>query len=148
MLTELPAQSAGPACSSASSRSSTWLSWPVAQRRAGNALLAPFFRDRPLATHGILPFCSQPAQRPDRDAAPVHRYPDPLDAGLRRLEVLRRQTVGPERVGHYDFHRRLRDARRADRRKGPEASSASPRLHDRGALTDDEYKAEKALPAN
>ena len=66
------------------------------------------------------------------------------------LEVLRRQTVRefPDAVGSYDLHWPRR--RSASAETSPDRVESLERLaalHERGALTDDEYEAEKALLA-
>ena len=65
------------------------------------------------------------------------------------LEILRRQTVRdfPNEVGHYDFHWRRRSGSGASADERVESLERLAALHESGALTDDEYEAEKALLA-
>jgi hypothetical protein len=65
------------------------------------------------------------------------------------LEILRRQTVRdfPNEVGHYDFHWRRRGAGGASADERVESLERLAALHESGALTDEEYEAEKALLA-
>ena len=65
------------------------------------------------------------------------------------LEILRRQTVRdfPNEVGHYDFHWRRRGGSGAPADERVESLERLAALHETGALTDDEYEAEKALLA-
>jgi hypothetical protein len=65
------------------------------------------------------------------------------------LEILRRQTVRdfPDEVGHYDFHWRRRGAAGAPADERVESLERLAALHERGALTDEEYETEKALLA-
>jgi Short C-terminal domain len=131
----------------------TWLSGPGKRATASRQWLAPFFRDRPLATHAILALLLLlflawgPTGTPRRFIAVL------IVAILAfvGLEVLRRQTVRefPDAVARYDlgwpWRRGASGGAEQDRVQSLERLAA---LHDRGALTDEEYEAEKALLAN
>jgi hypothetical protein len=130
----------------------TWLSGPGKRATASRQWLAPFFRDRPLATHGILAvlllifLAWGPTGTPRRFIAVL------IVAILAfvGLEVLRRQTVRefPDAVTrdiHWPWRRGASGGADPDRVQSLERLAA---LHDRGALTDEEYEAEKALLAN
>jgi putative oligomerization/nucleic acid binding protein len=130
----------------------TWLSGPGKRATASRQWLAPFFRDRPLATHGILAvlllifLAWGPTGTPRRFIAVL------IVAILAfvGLEVLRRQTVRefPDAVArdiHWPWRRDASGGADPDRVQSLERLAA---LHDRGALTDEEYEAEKALLAN
>jgi Short C-terminal domain len=130
----------------------TWFSGPGTRATAGRRWVAPFFRDHPVAVHGILAvllllfLAWGPTGTPRRFISVV------VVAILAfvGLELLRRQTVRefPTAVGNYEL--------RWPRRRQASAGVSSDRveslerlaaLHERGALTDDEYEAEKALLA-
>ena len=127
-----------------------WFSGSGARATAGRRWMAPAFRDHPVAVHATLAvvllilLAWGPTGTPRRFISFV------IVAILAfvGLEVLRRQTVRefPDAVGNYELH--------WPRRQGATAGSSPDRveslerlaaLHDRGALTDDEYEAEKAL---
>jgi hypothetical protein len=127
-----------------------WFSGAGARATAGRRWIAPVFRDHPLAVHATLAIVLLillawgPTGTPRRFITLV------LVAVLAfvGLEVLRRQTVRefPDAVGNYEL--------RWPRRRGPGAEATPDRveslerlaaLHERGALTDDEYETEKAL---
>jgi Short C-terminal domain len=128
-----------------------WFSGPGARATSGRRWLAPAFRDRPLLVHGtlavvLLLFLTWgPTGTPRRFLAVVIL----VILAFVGLEVLRRQTVRefPDAVGRYDFHwpRRGTGGPPADERV--ESLERLAALHERGALTDDEYEAEKALLA-
>jgi hypothetical protein len=129
-----------------------WFSGEGARATAGRRWLAPAFRDHPVAVHATLAvvllilLAWGPTGTPRRFITLV------IVAVLAfvGLELLRRQTVRefPEAVGHYDFHwpgrGRASGGATSDRVESLERLSA---LHERGALTDEEYEAEKALLA-
>jgi hypothetical protein len=129
-----------------------WFSGSGARARAGRRWVAPVFRDHPLAVHAALAvillilLAWGPTGTPRRFITVV------IVAVLAfvGLEVLRRQTVRefPDAVGDYELH--------WPRRRGAGAGTSPDRvqslerlaaLHERGALTDEEYEAEKALLA-
>jgi multisubunit Na+/H+ antiporter MnhF subunit len=127
-----------------------WFSGPGARATAGRRWFAPVFRDHPFWVHSglaallLLILLVGPTGTPRRAITLV------IVAILAfvGLEVLRRQTVRefPDAVfsgGFNPFRRRnnLADAD-AERVAGLERLAA---LHERGALTDKEYEAEKAL---
>ena len=129
-----------------------WFSGPGARATAGRRWLAPAFRDHPLIVHGTLAvllllfLAWGPVGTPRRFLAIVIL----VVLAFVGLEVLRRQTVRefPDAVARYDLHwpwHRGASAGDPDRVQSLERLAA---LHDRGALTDDEYEAEKALLAN
>ena len=130
-----------------------WFSGSGARATAGRRWIAPAFRDHPVAVHATLAvvllilLAWGPTGTPRRFITVV------IVAILAfvGLEVLRRQTVRefPDAVGSYEL--------RWARRRGPTTGSEGDRvqslerlaaLHERGALTDEEYEAEKALLAN
>jgi len=129
-----------------------WFSGAGARATAGRRWLAPFFRDHPLAVHGILAalllilLAWGPTGTPRRLITVV------IVAVLAfvGLEVLRRQTVRefPDAVASYDlrwpWRRGVTSGARPDRVESLERLAA---LHERGALSDEEYEAEKALLA-
>jgi hypothetical protein len=129
-----------------------WFSGEGARATAGRRWLAPAFRDHPVAVHATLAFVLLilltwgPTGTPRRFITLV------IVAILAfvGLELLRRQTVRefPKAVGHYDFRwpgrRPASGGATSDRVESLERLSA---LHERGALTDEEYEAEKALLA-
>jgi hypothetical protein len=127
-----------------------WFSGPGRRATAGRRWLAPFFRDHPLIVHGTLAvvllilLAWGPAGTPRRLIGIVIV----VILAFVGLEILRRQTVMdfPDAVAHYDFHWRRRGGGTSadDRVESLERLAA---LHESGALTDDEYEAEKALLA-
>jgi hypothetical protein len=129
-----------------------WFSGAGARATAGRRWVAPFFRDHALAVHAILAavllilLAWGPTGTPRRFITVV------IVAVLAfvGLEVLRRQTVRefPDAVGNYQLHwprRRSAGAEAAPARV--ESLERLAALHERGALSDDEYEAEKALLA-
>ena len=128
-----------------------WFSGPGARATAGRRWLAPVFRDHPLVVHGtlavllLLLLAWGPAGTPRRLIGVVIV----VILAFVGLEVLRRQTVRdfPNEVGHYDFHWRRRSGSGASADERVESLERLAALHDSGALTDDEYEAEKALLA-
>jgi hypothetical protein len=136
----------------------TWLSGPTTRATATREWLAPSFRDRPAIAHLVLAavlllvLLSSPTGTPRRLITLVIV----VILAFVGLEVFRRQSV-----------REFPNAARMDRtsplpwsRRGPTADgsavAAEPSarlerferlaaLHERGALTDEEYEAEKAL---
>lgn len=129
-----------------------WFSGAGARATAGRRWIAPVFRDHPVAVHATLAavililLAWGPTGTPRRFITVV------IVAVLAfvGLEVLRRQTVRefPDAVGNYELH--------WPRRRGTGAEASPDRvqslerlaaLHERGALTDEEYEAEKALLA-
>lgn len=129
-----------------------WFSGAGARATAGRRWVAPFFRDHPVAVHATLAvvllilLAWGPTGTPRRFITVV------IVAVLAfvGLEVLRRQTVRefPDAVGDYELHwpgrRSLGAGASPDRVQSLERLAA---LHERGALTDEEYEAEKALLA-
>jgi hypothetical protein len=128
-----------------------WFSGPGARATAGRRWLAPVFRDHPLVVHGtlavllLLLLAWGPAGTPRRLIGVVIV----VILAFVGLEVLRRQTVRdfPNEVGHYDFHWRRRGGGGAPADERVESLERLAALHESGALTDDEYEAEKALLA-
>ena len=128
-----------------------WFSGPGARATAGRKWLAPAFRDHALVVHAtlavvLLLFLTWgPAGTPRRFLAVVIL----VILAFVGLEILRRQTVRdfPDAVGHYDFHWRRRGAGGASVDERVESLERLAALHESGALTDDEYEAEKALLA-
>jgi hypothetical protein len=129
-----------------------WFSGAGPRATAGRRWAAPFFRDHALAVHAILGalllilLAWGPTGTPRRFITVV------IVAVLAfvGLEVLRRQTVRefPDAVGNYQLHwprRRSAGAEAAPARV--ESLERLAALHERGALSDDEYEAEKALLA-
>lgn len=133
----------------------TWFAGPGMRAAAGRRWLAPAFRDRPLLVHGVLAavllvfLAWGPAGTPRRLGTIV------IAAALAfiGLEILRRQTVRefPEEAGRRRPLSPLSSLRRrgaghdehpAERLESLERLAA---LHERGALSDEEYEAEKAL---
>jgi len=129
-----------------------WFSGAGARATAGRRWIAPVFRDHPVAVHATLAavililLAWGPTGTPRRFITVV------IVAALAfaGLEVLRRQTVRefPDAVANYELH--------WPRRRGASAEASPDRvqslerlaaLHERGALTDEEYEAEKALLA-
>jgi hypothetical protein len=128
-----------------------WFSGPGARATAGRRWLAPAFRDHALIVHATLAvvlllfLAWGPAGTPRRFLAVVIL----VILAFVGLEILRRQTVRdfPDAVGHYDFHWRRRGAGGASADDRVESLERLAALHESGALTDDEYEAEKALLA-
>jgi len=128
-----------------------WFSGPGARATAGRRWLAPAFRDHPLVVHATLAvvlllfLAWGPVGTPRRFLAVVIL----VILAFVGLEILRRQTVRdfPNEVGHYDFHWRRRGAERASADDRVESLERLAALHESGALTDEEYEAEKALLA-
>ncbi len=127
-----------------------WFSGPGARATSGRRWLAPAFRDHPFIVHGALAvllllfLAWGPTGTPRRFLAIVIL----VVLAFVGLEILRRQTVRefPDAVGRYDFRwRRGTGGAPADERV--ESLERLAALHERGALTDDEYEAEKALLA-
>jgi hypothetical protein len=128
-----------------------WFSGPGARATAGRRWLAPVFRDHPLVVHGtlavllLLLLAWGPAGTPRRLVGIVIV----VILAFVGLEILRRQTVRdfPNAVAHYDFRwpRRGAGGPLADERV--ESLERLAALHERGALTDEEYETEKALLA-
>jgi hypothetical protein len=128
-----------------------WFSGPGRRATAGRRWLAPAFRDHPVIVHGTLAvvlllfLAWEPAGTPRRFLAVVIL----VILAFVGLEILRRQTVRdfPNEVAHYDFHWRRRGAGGASADKRVESLERLAALHESGALTDEEYEAEKALLA-
>jgi hypothetical protein len=128
-----------------------WFSGPGARATAGRRWLAPAFRDHPLVVHATLAvvlllfLAWGPVGTPRRFLAVVIL----VILAFVGLEILRRQTVRdfPNEVGHYDFHWRRRGAGGASADERVESLERLAALHESGALTDEEYEAEKALLA-
>ncbi len=128
-----------------------WFSGPGARATAGRKWLAPAFRDHPLIVHGTLAvllllfLAWGPAGTPRRFLAVVIL----VILAFVGLEILRRQTVRefPNAVAHYDFHWRRRGAGGPPADERVESLERLAALHERGALTDEEYETEKALLA-
>jgi putative oligomerization/nucleic acid binding protein len=129
-----------------------WFSGPGRRATAGRRWLAPAFRDHPVIVHGTLAvvlllfLAWGPAGTPRRFLAIVIL----VILAFVGLEILRRQTVRefPDAVArdiHWPWRRGASSGADADRVQSLERLAA---LHDRGALTDEEYEAEKALLAN
>jgi hypothetical protein len=129
-----------------------WFSGSGARARAGRRWVAPVFRDHPLAVHATLAvillilLAWGPTGTPRRFITVV------IVAVLAfvGLEVLRRQTVSefPDAVGDYELHwPRRRGAGTGTSPDRVESLERLAALHERGALTDEEYEAEKALLA-
>jgi hypothetical protein len=133
----------------------TWFAGPSSRAATGRRWLAPTFRDRPLLVHGLLAaalllfLAWGPAGTPRRLITVVVV----VILAFVGLEVLRRQTV--REFPDAQAGRRLPGARlRTSRRKGASEEHPADRveslerlaaLHERGAPTDEEYEAEKAL---
>ena len=128
-----------------------WFSGPGARATAGRKWLAPAFRDHPLIVHGTLAvllllfLAWGPAGTPRRFLAVVIL----VILAFVGLEILRRQTVRefPNAVAHYDFHWRRRGVGGPPADERVESLERLAALHERGALTDEEYETEKALLA-
>ena len=129
-----------------------WFSGPGRRATAGRRWLAPFFRDHPLVVHGILAvlllvlLAWGPAGTPRRLIGIVIV----VILAFVGLEVLRRQTVRefPDAVARYDFNPFGRRGQGGEDTSGHVASlERLAALHESGALTDEEYRAEKALLA-
>jgi hypothetical protein len=128
-----------------------WFSGPGVRATAGRKWLAPAFRDHALIVHGTLAvvlllfLAWGPVGTPRRFLAVVIL----VILAFVGLEILRRQTVRdfPNEVGHYDFHWRRRGAGGAPVDERVESLERLAALHESGALTDQEYEAEKALLA-
>jgi putative oligomerization/nucleic acid binding protein len=130
-----------------------WFAGPGARATSGRRWLAPTFRDRPLLVHGALAAALLlfllwgPAGTPRRLITLV------IVAILAfvGLELLRRQTVREFPDAQPARHRplaRLGAVRRGEQQRPAERLESLERLaalHERGALSDDEYEAEKAL---
>jgi Short C-terminal domain len=130
-----------------------WFSGIGSRATAGRRWLAPFFRDHPVAVHGTLLVAILLILAWGPTGTP-RRFITVLIVAILAfvgLEILRRQTVRefPDAVGSYELHWPWRRGGttggvEADRVQSLERLAA---LHDRGALTDKEYEAEKALLA-
>ena len=129
-----------------------WFSGSGVRATAGRRWFAPVFRDYPVAVHATLAavililLAWGPTGTPRRFITFV------IVAVLAfvGLEVLRRQTVRefPDAVGNYEL--RWPRRRSAGAEANPDRVQSLERLaalHERGALTDEEYEAEKALLA-
>ncbi|MBX5470268.1 MAG: SHOCT domain-containing protein [Thermoleophilaceae bacterium] len=136
-----------------------WLAGPTRPARALRRALAPSLRDRPAVVYGVatllylllLLWGPTPALR---SLVPILLIAALLVVGI---ELLRRQAAGEAPDAQAgDAMRRVRAALAARRR--PPGEPGAPRngaqveqlerlaaLHERGALTDDEYATEKAL---
>jgi Short C-terminal domain len=130
----------------------TWFSGPGKRATAGRRWVAPFFRDHPVATHAILAVLLLlfllwgPTGTPRRFIAVVIV----VILAFVGLEVLRRQTVRefPNEVARYDFNWfGSSGAKGADEPGHIESLERLAALHESGALTDEEYEAEKGLLA-
>jgi hypothetical protein len=127
-----------------------WFAGPGARATAGRRWFAPVFRDHPVWVHGglavvlLLILLWGPAGTPRRAITLVIV----VILAFVGLEVLRRQTVRefPTAVfsGGFNPFRRGAAETEAERVASLERLAA---LHERGALTDKEYEAEKALLA-
>lgn len=131
----------------------TWFAGPGARATAGRRRLAPTFRDRPLLVHGALAAALLlfllwgPAGTPRRLITLV------IVAILAfvGLELLRRQAVREFPDAQPAHHRPLAHlgaVRRGEQQRPAERLQSLERLaalHERGALSDEEYEAEKAL---
>jgi Short C-terminal domain len=129
-----------------------WFSGQGARATAGRRWVAPFFRDHPVAVHAILAVVLLILIAWGPTGTP-RRFVSLLIVALLAfvgLEILRRQTVRefPDAVGNYGL--------KWPRRQSAGAETSSERveslerlaaLHEKGALTDEEYEAEKALLA-
>jgi hypothetical protein len=113
---------------------------------------SPFFRDHPVATHAILAVLLLlfllwgPTGTPRRFIAVVIV----VILAFVGLEVLRRQTVRefPNEVARYDFNWFGRSGAKGTDEPGHiESLERLAALHESGALTDEEYEAEKGLLA-
>jgi Short C-terminal domain len=132
-----------------------WFSGPGKRATSGRRWVAPFFRDHPVATHGILAVLLLifllwgPTGTPRRLIAVAIV----VILAFVGLEVLRRQTVRefPNAVARYDFNwfgrRGASGAKESEDPGRVESLERLAALHDRGALTDEEYEAEKGLLA-
>jgi hypothetical protein len=128
-----------------------WFSGPGARATAGRRWLAPAFRDHPAIVHGtlavllLLLLAWGPVGTPRRFLAIVIL----VVLAFVGLEVLRRQTVRefPNAVAHYDFRWSRRGAGGPPADERVESLERLAALHERGALTDEEYETEKALLA-
>jgi hypothetical protein len=130
----------------------TWFSGPGKRATAGRRWVAPFFRDHPVATHAILAVLLLlfllwgPTGTPRRFIAVVIV----VILAFVGLEVLRRQTVRefPNEVARYDFNWFGRSGAKGTDEPGHiESLERLAALHESGALTDEEYEAEKGLLA-
>ncbi len=134
----------------------TWLIGPGRRATASRRWLAPTFRDRPLFTHGVLAavilllLLWGPVGTPRRFISLLVV----TALAFAGLELLRRQTVRefPDAVrADGDFLARFRGRGEPAGRSADAAGVSVDRLerlaalHERGALTDEEYEAEKAL---
>jgi len=130
-----------------------WFSGPGRRATAGRRWLAPAFRDHPVIVHGTLAvvlllfLAWGPAGTPRRFLAVVIL----VILAFVGLEILRRQTVRefPDAVAKYDLNPfGSRGGGGAGAASGHVASLEKlAALHESGALTDEEYRAEKALLA-
>ena len=130
-----------------------WFSGPGRRATAGRRWLAPAFRDHPVIVHGTLAvvlllfLAWGPAGTPRRFLAVVIL----VILAFVGLEILRRQTVRefPDAVAKYDFNPfGSRGGGGSGTASGHVASlERLAALHESGALTDEEYRAEKALLA-
>jgi len=129
-----------------------WASGAGRRATATRRWLAPFFRDRPLLVHGTLAvvllviLAWGPTGSPRRFVSVV------IVSALAflGLEILRRQAVRefPDAVGHYDLQWPRRRVAGGGASPGRvESLERLAALHERGALTDEEYEAEKTLLA-
>ena len=126
-----------------------WFSGEGARATAGRRWLAPAFRDHPVAVHATLAvvllilLAWGPTGTPRRAIGVLIV----VILAFVGLEVLRRQTVRefPDAVASYALRwpgRGSAEGANADRVESLERLAS---LHERGALTDEEYEAEKAL---
>jgi Short C-terminal domain len=134
---------------------SLWLAGPGMRATAVRRWMAPTFRDRPVLVHGalagaiLLVLLWGPVGTPRRLLSLV------LITVLAfvGLELLRRQAVRefPDETGGMSLGAALAEVRARSRHSAPVTDDAVARLerlsalHERGALTDDEYEAEKTL---
>jgi hypothetical protein len=132
-----------------------WLIGPTRRAAALRLWLAPTFRDRPVLVHAVLAVVILlllvwgPIGTPRRLLSLVIV----MALAFAGLEVLRRQTVRefPDAVrGEGGFLARFRGRGEPEERAAVAAGTVDrlerlAALHERGALTDEEYEAEKAL---
>ncbi len=132
-----------------------WLAGPGLRATAVRRWLAPTFRDRPLLVHGalagaiLLVLLWGPVGTPRRVISLVVV----MALAFAGLELLRRQAVRefPDESGGMSLAAAFAQVRAGSRQSGPVTDDAVARLerltalHERGALTDDEYEAEKTL---
>jgi len=127
-----------------------WFSGSGARATAGRRWLAPIFRDHPVAVHATLAavLLILVAWGPTGTPRRFLTFLVVIVLAFVGLEVLRRQTVRefPDAVANYSWPRRSSTSTEtsSERVQSLERLAA---LHDKGALTDEEYEAEKALLA-